>query len=182
MSVSSSPPSSPLSEKTGWSNRTCTPCSACFRHTLKLLYCLSTSSRPPEGTEEPSPMRSAQSVWRTPRLVTHAAAGSAVVPPPGESVEWLRAFHAHAHFMVSDPAGGTAAKFLCLENTCAAVYPNFCTFNIENPLLKHWLVCVYLSKSQPEGLIFLLKRINCFLNFLQMKGNHKNKAAPNLKH
>lgn len=77
-----------------------------------------------------------------PRLLTHAAAGSAVVPPPGESVERLRAFHAHAHFMVSDPAGGAAAKFLCLEHTCAAVYPNICEFNTENPLLKHWLVCV----------------------------------------
>lgn len=144
MSVSSSPPSSPPSEQTGWSSRTCTPCSACFRHTLTLPYSLSTSSRPPEGTEEPSPMRSAQSVWRTPRLVTHAAAGSAVVPPPGESVERLRALHAHAHFVVSDPAGGTAAKLLCLENACAAVNPTFCTFNTENPLLKHARLCLPL--------------------------------------
>lgn len=127
-------------------------------------------------------MRLAPSVWQTSHLVTHAAAGSAVVPPPGESIERLCAFHAHAHFVVSDPAGCTAAKFLYLENTCAAVDPNFCTFNTESCLLKHCLVCVYLSRSQSEGLIFLQKLINCFLNFLQMEGNHQNKTAPKVKH
>lgn len=39
-----------------------------------------------------------------------------MVPPPGERVELLRAFHAHAHFVVSDPAGGAAAQLLALES------------------------------------------------------------------
>lgn len=73
-----------------------------------------------------TPRASARARARLAAPVTHAAAGPAVVPPPGERVERLRAFHAHAHLVVSDPAGGAAAEFLRLENTRAVVHPNVC--------------------------------------------------------
>lgn len=180
-SASSSPPLSPPSEQTGWGNRTCTPCSACFRHTLEPLCCRSTSSRPPGGVGDrgSSQPRARLKARAWPRLPTHAAAGSAVVPPPGEGVERLRARHAHAHLVVSDPAGGAAAQLLCLEHTCAAVYPNVCAFNAKkkSSFENQRLTCAYLSGSQPEALVLLLKHINCILNVLQMKGKRENKSG-----
>lgn len=38
-----------------------------------------------------------------------------MVSSSGESVEGLLAFHADSYFIVPDPARGTAAKFLGLE-------------------------------------------------------------------
>lgn len=45
--------------------------------------------------------------------ITYIATGSAVVPPPCQSIERLFTFHTHCHFIVADPTRGTLPQ-LCI--------------------------------------------------------------------
>lgn len=124
MFVASSRPTSPLSGWSEWGSRLYTPCSACFHHTLKLLYCLNTSSTPP-GKQKSyhSCCINKVVIWIflvrvcrfSSHLATHTATGSAVMPSSRKCVKGLLAFHANSHLVVPDPARRTAAEFLCLE-------------------------------------------------------------------
>lgn len=110
-------------------------------------------------------------VYSTKPLVTHAAAGSAVMSSSRQCVERLLAFHTHSHLVVPDPAGGSSAKFLCLENTGMSQLGCFIVIQyFLNRLNKtYWVFYIQLLRSQFEGFIFLLKHINGFLNHLDIR-------------